>query len=158
MDVSGMFAWAVLAMLISGASQAAETEGPVVSYADCVSNCVTLTRHRNHLLIDARNGQGEVFKTLSFSLPPGARRVAGGTQERYGGSGFGGGTQGLAMLSDVPTGGVCVSYTGVCTETAVVRYQTSTHVIIYTFTFVFNDGELVEVRVDETRVAQSKLK
>ena len=157
MDVSIMLASAVLAMLISGASHGTEITDPIGSYENCAANCVSTTRHRNNLLVVARNKRGEIFKTLSLELPPGARQVPGEARGVYGGSDLRIDESDVEMMSGLPVGSLCIGIPGVCTETSLVRYETTTQFVFYTFTFVFNHGDLVEVRVDETRVARSKI-
>ncbi len=157
MDVSGMLAWAVLALLVSGSGYATPIPDSVEIDDNCVSNCVSTTRYQNNLLVVARNREGEIFKTLSLELPSGAKRVFGSARGGYGGRDFRIGRPDAQMLSEVPVGSLCGGIPGVCTETALIRYETPTQLVIYTFTYVFNNGDLVEVRVDETRVARSKL-
>lgn len=152
-----MFAWAALAVLFSGVSQAGVNRGAVANDDDCVSNCVSTSRYNNSLLIFAKNRDGEIFKTLSFELPKDAMRVSGAARGGYGGRDFRIGRPDVQMLSDIPVGSLCNGVPGVCTETALIRYETPTQFVIYTFTYVFSNGDLVEVRVDETRVARSKL-
>lgn len=157
MDVSSMLASAVFAMLISGVSQGTEVSSSAPEFENCVNNCVSTTRYRNNLLIVARNNQGEIFRTISLELPADARLVTDGVPGGFGETNIRHADPVVQMNYEYPVGSVCGGTPGICTEAALVRYETRAHFVIYTFTFVFNNGELVEVKVDETRITRSKL-
>ncbi len=153
-------ALAIFVALTSGTAFSSELIGPSgIDGSGCNSNCVSITRYFDHLLVLARNARGEVFKTLSLDLPRNARPLT--SNRRTGKHSQTGAAQAgwpdTMNTASVPVGTTCYAVSGVCTETAVMRYVTPSQYIFYTFTYVFSDGQLVEVRVDETRVSRNKI-
>lgn len=122
--------------------------------AMCYANCVITTRSGNELLFVARDRRGKIFATANVTLPDNARAVHfGGSRsddlQRY---------PDASQQSGLPVGSVCGGVSGVCTEHSSLTYETSSQYVIVSITYIFFDGNLQDIDVDETRIAKSKIK
>lgn len=145
---------AIVALLALNASaHASPVPGDLFTSDACPANCVATLRSANNLLVVARDAAGAVFSTYSFRMPGNAVLVSGP------GVFSGRGATGLdETASSTGTGGQCLNQPGLCTETSVRTYSTPTHFIFYTYTYVYRDGNLVHIEVEESRVLRNQVK
>ena len=119
----------------------------------CGTNCVQSLRSSNNLIIVAKNSDGAVFKTLSFAMPGDARLLYSGQAA----ADYRAASDSAMLATSNSTSGAgseCVNMPGVCTVSSVRTYVTPSYYIFYTYTFVFYDGNLMEISVEETRTAR----
>ena len=146
------------AMLLVASAHADNTIESAAGWGgNCYANCADIYRHANRLLVVGKNGAGEVVATGWVQMSaaargpavlksPGADRVADFPQPR------------ADTFSGLPVTGTCVGTTGTCVDQSVLRFETTTHVIIVTVTYFFINGELHDIDVREKRFAKSKIK
>ena len=146
-------------VLLTAAEIAHATPTPLLALGAerCSSNCVTTLRSTNKIVVIARDQQGAIFRTLSFEMPADARLLA-AEGETFGSRGLDSGFVQTGNTWDGSTGSQCVNMPGLCTETALRSYATPGFYIFYTYTYVFHDGNLIEINVEETRVARDYMK
>jgi len=140
-------------LVIATNGNAAPASGLLFDQLACSSNCVQSLRSVNNLIVVAKNGDGAVFKTLSFAMPGEARLLyaGGGAARRQ-----------VAPDSAVFAAGAstdeaamqCANMPGLCTASSVRTYVTPGFYIFYTYTFVFSNGNLMEISVEESRTTR----
>lgn len=139
-----------------GDSAAAPAAGSIFTSDDCPANCVMTLRSSGSVLVVARNAAGAVFRTLSFSIPENAvLSRAGGP---HNGSHIGGAGRHSSHPASATQGGQCQNLPGLCTESSVRVYSTPSQYIFFTYTYVYQDGNLVHIDVEETRVPRGQIK
>ncbi len=143
-------------MLAAPVNQAHAVDG-VLDQAPCHANCVLIREQAGRLLLFARNADGVVFKSTSIDLPANARRVGWSAPSRSLAVEPEAATSSLPY-SGVPVGLTCSTIAGLCTEQATMSYETPTQLVVVTITYYFFDGELMDIEVNEKRIARSKLK
>lgn len=126
--------------------------GLLFDQQDCRDNCVLTLRSERNLIIVAKDSRGAIIKTRSFAMPAEARLL-------YAGS------RGVARAGDMPWtpasqgqadgGSECVNTPGVCTSSDVRAYTTPGFYVFYTYTFVHLDGNLLDIEVEESRIARN---
>lgn len=122
----------------------------------CTSNCVLSLRSVSNLIVVARDSKGAIFKTLSFAMPTDARLLAAGNAAGVTQAGeYRAGQMAGASTGDASN--ECISVPGVCTASNVRSYVTPSFYIFYTYTYVFRDGNLLEISVEETRIARNMI-
>lgn len=145
---------ATVLLLVTTDGIAAPATALLFDQAGCGTNCVQSLRSTNNLIVVAKNSDGAVFKTLSFAIPGNARLLhaddAGADYPTARNS-----PMHATSNSTTGAGSECVNTPGVCTVSTVRTYVTPSYYIFYTYTFVFNDGNLVEMNVEETRTARN---
>lgn len=143
-------------MLAAPVSHAGAVDG-TYSQAPCYANCAFLREQAGRLLVFAKNADGVVFKSASIDLPTDARRIGSSAPVV---SAFVETQPSVESLpySGIPVGLTCSTTTGLCTEQATMSYETPTQLVVVTITYYFFDGELVDLEVNEKRIAKSKLK
>lgn len=158
MDYSRPARWAIAIALLTltGAAGASTVPGELFTSETCPGNCVMTLRSASSLLVVAKDTQGAVFTTHSFQLPRDAVPVPAARHNQSALSGSRGRMSGVASTSS--SDGSCLTMPGLCTETSVRTYSTPTHYIFYTYTYVYNDGNLIHIDVEETRVLRNQVK
>lgn len=149
--------------LIAANGIAAPTASLLFDQNQCGSNCVLSLRSANNLIVVARNREGAIFKTLSFAMPGDARLLYASdsgsvylktAQDPQSPSTIGS-TIGSTSASANGDASECVNLPGVCTDSDVRSYVTPGYYIFYTYTYVFNNGNLIEINVEENRIARN---
>ncbi|NNF52396.1 MAG: hypothetical protein HKN59_08155 [Gammaproteobacteria bacterium] len=137
-------------LLVAAHGYAAPVPGLFIDQLSCGSNCVESLRSADNLIVVARNSSGAIFRTLSLAIPGDARLL------------YASGRRSKVHDPDLFTAnnaagdaaGACAHTPGICTESSVRTYVTPGYYIFYTYTFVFSDGNLLEISVEETRTAR----
>lgn len=122
--------------------------------APCFANCVVTTQSGNRLLFVAKDRRGQIFATANVLLPARARLInsvnaggAGSTERLH-----------VTQQSGLPVGTTCHGVSGICTEHSSLTYETPSHYIVVSITYVFFNGDLQDIDVDETRISKNKFK
>lgn len=112
---------------------------------DCYANCGLFQRVGNSLTVTLLDKAGKPFKLVSWDLAPEATNLSVTTSQSVGMS-----TMGAATAS---TAG------GVYTQTQTTIYETPTHTIIVTVTFVYrsSDNKLIDVIINERRIDKKQI-
>ncbi len=155
MEYSKLAPWAALVILLAltAGADASPVPGDLFTNDACPANCVATLRSANNLLVVARDSAGAVFSTHSFRMPGNAVLVsAPGSFSDRGSAGM------AATAGSVGTGGQCLNQPGLCTETSVRTYSTPTHYLFYTYTYIYRDGNLAHIEVEESRVLRNEVK
>lgn len=142
-------------LALSGAGNASPVPGELFTSEACPRNCVMTLRSASSLLVVAKDTAGGVFTTYSFKLPGDAVPVPAGRQPR---GAWSGGLAAAGSATTLSSDGTCQTMPGLCTETSVRTYRTPGYYIFYTYTYVFRDGNLIHIDVDETRVPRNQIK
>ncbi|NNF50863.1 MAG: hypothetical protein HKN59_00350 [Gammaproteobacteria bacterium] len=145
-------AFVIVALILAAVdSHAAPVGGLLIDQMSCGSNCVESLRSANNLIVVARNSEGSIFRTLSFAMPRDARLLYAGGARR---SATNDPSLFMASGSTGEAAGECANMPGICTESSVRTYTTPGYYIFYTYTFVFSEGNLLEINVEETRITR----
>jgi len=115
---------------------------PQISFAQgldsCVRNCGQISQVGNSIIITLLDKSGKPFKVATADIDATATKVAiSATSDSHGVPGFIGATPMAA--SDVTT------------KVGTIVIETKGETIVYTFTYLYRNGELVDVKVDEHR-------
>lgn len=154
MDLMKLALYCAVLLLFAANASALPTSGILFDRSQCSSNCVLSLRSVNNLIVVARNSDGAIFKTLSFAMPADARLLYQSNAGRARSGGHKLANQPLSASTNAAESD-CANMPGVCTASDVRTYATPAYYVFYTYTYVYMDGNLMEINVEETRVARN---
>jgi len=152
MDYSKFAVLIALLVLLTASGKVDAAPRFVADSDACFSNCVETLRNMSRLLIFARDSNGEVFKTLSLDLPANARLALAPSADPRAAPTMWVNGAGVVNASGLASNTACSNYPGMCTQTTVRTYTTPRQYIFFTYTYIYHDGALLEVQVEETRL------